>query len=336
MKDKRPVIAVTPGDPAGIGPEIVLGALGDEDVYEKCIPVIIGHAGVLRRCSEASGISAGEIVAIDSPRKAKGEHGTIEIIHVETPGMQDIVPGELSADAGAASDAFVRRACELAISSQIDAICTAPINKEALRLAGVTHIGHTEMLESYLGAENPLTLFITENMRIFFLSRHLSLRQAIDYITTDRVYDFIKRVHSAMTDFGFKNPSIGLAALNPHASDGGQFGDEEALYLTPAARRAREEGINVTDPIGADSVFAMALEGKFDCVISLYHDQGHIAAKTRDFYGTVTATLGLPVLRTSVDHGTAFDIAWKGIANPVSMKSAILAAVDMLNKAAAK
>jgi len=336
VKDKRPVIAVTPGDPAGIGPEIVLGALGDEDVYEKCIPVIIGHAGVLRRCSEASGISAGEIVAIDSPRKAKGEHGTIEIIHVETPGMQDIVPGELSADAGAASDAFVRRACELAISSQIDAICTAPINKEALRLAGVTHIGHTEMLESYLGAENPLTLFITENMRIFFLSRHLSLRQAIDYITTDRVYDFIKRVHSAMTDFGFKNPSIGLAALNPHASDGGQFGDEEALYLTPAARRAREEGINVTDPIGADSVFAMALEGKFDCVISLYHDQGHIAAKTRDFYGTVTATLGLPVLRTSVDHGTAFDIAWKGIANPVSMKSAILAAVDMLNKAAAK
>ncbi len=136
-----------------------------------------------------------------------------------------------------------------------------------------------------------------------------------------------------MTDFGFAKPKIGLAALNPHASDGGQFGTEERDHLIPAAKRAREEGIDVTDPIGADSVFNMALEDKFDCVISLYHDQGHIAAKTRDFHGTVTATLGLPVLRTSVDHGTAFDIAWKGIANPISMKMAILAAVDMLEKA---
>jgi len=132
---------------------------------------------------------------------------------------------------------------------------------------------------------------------------------------------------------GSANPSIGLAALNPHASDGGQFGDEEARHLIPAARRAREDGIDCSDPIGADSIFNMALEGRFDCVISLYHDQGHIAAKTRDFYGTVTATLNLPVLRTSVDHGTALDIAWQGIANPVSMKTAILAAVDLLKGA---
>jgi 4-hydroxythreonine-4-phosphate dehydrogenase len=292
---------------------------------------VIGHAGVLRRCAEAVGKTV-PVVTINSPTEAKGEYGTIEIVHVETPGMQDIEPGKLSADAGQAANAFVKRACELGLAGEIDAIATTPINKEALRLAGIEYIGHTEMLAAYLDSPNPLTLFITENMRIFFLSRHLSLKKAIDYITIDRVHKFTRRVHEAMTGFGFVNPTIGLAALNPHASDGGQFGDEEEKYLAPAVQLALEDGIRVTEPIGADSVFNMALEGKLDCVISLYHDQGHIAAKTRDFYGTVTATLGLPVLRTSVDHGTALDIAWKGIANPVSMKAAILAAVDMLGR----
>lgn len=329
------------GDPAGIGPEIVLGALADGEVQERCKPVIIGHAGLIKRASEASGVPM----------------GSVEIIDVETSGMDAIQPGVTSAEGGAAANAYVLRACEMGLAGEIDAITTAPINKEALRLAGVEHIGHTEMLASYLSGSasiahlepvegprsaspcgdasynsDPLTLFITENMRIFFLSRHYSLRQAIDYITEERVYDFIIRVHSAMTDFGFASPKIGLAALNPHASDGGQFGTEERDHLIPAAQCARGEGIDVTDPIGADSVFNMALEGRFDCVISLYHDQGHIAAKTRDFHGTVTATLGLPVLRTSVDHGTAFDIAWKGVANPISMKMAILAAVEMLEK----
>ena len=328
----KPIIGITLGDPAGIGPEIVLGALADGEVSERCVPVVIGHAGVMRRASAASGVSAGEIVTVDSPKLAKGVKGTVEVVHVETPGMDDIQPGVVVADGGTASDAFVRRACELGLAGEIDAITTTPINKESLRAAGVEHIGHTEMLATYLDSPHPLTLFITQNMRIFFLSRHYSLKQAIDYITEERVYDFIKRVHSTMTDFGFAAPRIGLAALNPHASDGNQFGTEERDYLIPAAKRAREKGINVTDPIGADSVFNMALEDRFDCVVSLYHDQGHIAAKTRDFHGTVTATLGLKVLRTSVDHGTAFDIAWKGTANPISMKMAILAAVDMLEK----
>lgn len=330
----RPVIGITLGDPAGIGPEIVLGALKSERVHARCVPVVIGNADILRRCSQATGIAAGEIVAIDSPRSAKGEHGLVEVVHVEMPGMLDIVPGAISRRAGAASEAFIRKACELGLAGEIDAIATTPINKESLRLAGVVHVGHTEMLAAYLGSPNPLTLFITEKMRIFFLSRHLSLRQAIDYITVDRVLAVIEQVHLAMEGLGFHRPSIGLAALNPHASDGGQFGDEEEMHLVPAARRAREQGIDCTDPVGADSVFNMALEGRLDCVISLYHDQGHIAAKTRDFYGTVTATLNLPVLRTSVDHGTALDIAWKGIANPVSMEAAILAAVDLFTAGA--
>lgn len=329
MGVRKPIIAVTMGDPAGIGPEVVLGALATGDVYERCVPVVIGDAGILRRCASSARLPVPDLNVIEHPSDAAGGPA-IDLVHIETPGMQDVEPGRISAEAGLAATAYIKRACELALAGEVHAICTAPINKESLRLAGVEHIGHTEMLAGYLSAPDPLTLFITGPMRIFFLSRHLSLRQAVDYVTEDRVYKFIKLVHQAMTRLGFANPRIGLAALNPHASDGGQFGDEEQRHLIPAAQRARDEGINVSDPIGADSVFNMALEGRFDCVISLYHDQGHIAAKTRDFHGTVTATLNLPVLRTSVDHGTAFDIAWQGKANPVSMRAAILAAVDLL------
>lgn len=326
----KPVIGITMGDPAGIGPEIIIGALSDGEVESRCRPVVIGNTGLLRKCSAAIGSDEADNISVPSLQDA-GEPNRIVTLDVPTPGTSKITPGELSAEAGLAAEAYVRTACELGLAGQIDAFATAPINKEALRLAGIEHIGHTEMLAQYLHGD-PVTLFITGNMRIFFLSRHLSLRDAIRYITARRIYNFIRRIHAVMNDFGFVSPRIGLAALNPHASDGGQFGTEEQKHLLPAAARARAEGIDVSDPIGADSVFNMALEGRFDCVISLYHDQGHIAAKTRDFHGTVTATLGLPVLRTSVDHGTAFDIAWKGTANPISMKMAILAAVDMLAK----
>lgn len=326
----RPVVAVTLGDPAGIGPEIVFGALKSPEVYEACIPVVIGNIRLMRRCAEAVGDRDVHIVPVASPRDAVGRLGAVETVDVDVDGADTLQPGKLSREAGAAAEAFIRRACELGLAGEIDAISTTPINKESLRLAGVEHIGHTEMLAAYLGSSDPLTVFLTENMRIFFLSRHLSLRQAVDYITEERVFSFITKVHDAMTRFGFRNPSIGLAALNPHASDGGQFGDEEAVHLIPAAARARQSGIDCSDPIGADSIFNMALEGRFDCVISLYHDQGHIAAKTRDFHGTVTATLNLPVLRTSVDHGTALDIAWQGKASSVSIKAAILAAARMI------
>ena len=310
----KPRIAITMGDPAGIGAEIVLGAAQDEEVRRRCEPIVVGHMDTLRRCAEAVGRPLPDC----------------EIVGVETPGIERVKPGVISAEAGLAADAYIRKSCDLALSGEIDAICTAPINKESLRLAGVKGTGHTEMLAEYLGAFEPLTLFITGNLRIFFLSRHLSLRRAIDYITKERVLTLIHRVDAAMRDLGFDKPRIGLAALNPHASDGGQFGDEEAVHLAPAVAEARAAGIDVIGPIGADSIFAQALEGRFDCVISLYHDQGHIAAKTRDFFGTVTATLGLPVLRTSVDHGTAMDIAWQGKANDASMRAAILAAAEML------
>ena len=324
---KRPIVAVTMGDPAGIGPEVVLGAMKSAEVYERTLPVVIGSVEVLGRQMGVSGL---ELVAADGLEQAEGRHGRVDVLDVPTPGMKSLVPGQVQAAAGVAADAYIRKACDLALQGRIDAISTAPISKESLRAAGISGIGHTEMLAEYLHSPDPLTLFITAKMRIFFLSRHLSLRQAIDYITEERMVAMIRRVDAAMRDLGFESPRIGVAALNPHASDGGQFGSEEAEIIIPAIEKAQGRGINVIGPIGADSIFHQALEGRHDCVISLYHDQGHIAAKTRDFFRTVTATLGLPILRTSVDHGTGFDIAWQGKANPVSMEAAILAAAEML------
>ena len=334
MTRKRPIIAVTMGDPAGIGPEVVLGALSRSAVYERAIPVVIGSIEILRRCAREIGIEAVTIRPIPpaGPIGPISPIGPIQVLDVPVPGLEALRPGEVQAVAGLAADAYIRKACELALEHRIDAICTAPISKESLRAAGIGEIGHTELLAKYLDSPDPLTLFITGNLRIFFLSRHMSLRRAIDYITEDRVLEMIHRVDSAMRGLGFADPKIAVAALNPHASDGGQFGDEEQRLISPAISRAVEDGIRVVGPIGADSVFHQALEGRHDCVISLYHDQGHIAAKTRDFFRTVTATLGLPVLRTSVDHGTAFDIAWQGKANPISLEAAILAASEMLRK----
>ncbi len=328
----RPIIAVTMGDPAGIGPEVVLGALKSAAVYERCVPVVIGSADVLRRCMAECGIEGLTINPIGpmSPISPIGLMGQVDVLDVPVAGLENLEPGKVQAVAGRAADAYIRKACELGLRHEVDAIATAPINKESLRAADISGIGHTELLADYLNGPDPLTLFITGNMRIFFLSRHLSLKDAIGYITFDTVLDMIRRVNSAMRKMGFGSPSIAVAALNPHGSDGGQFGDEEARHISPAVEAAKGEGINAIGPVPADSVFHQALEGRYDCVISLYHDQGHIASKTRDFFRTVTATLGLPVLRTSVDHGTGFDIAWQGKADPISMETAILAACDLL------
>lgn len=331
-QSKRPTIAVTIGDPAGIGPEIVLKALRNPEIYSHVIPVVIGDIDVLKRCADDTGIHDPRISEIPGPADAQGEFGTIEVLGVSVPRLEDLPPGRAQALGGKAADAFIRKACDLAISRQVHAIVTAPISKESLRMAGIEEIGHTELLAKYMRSSSVLTMFVTGRMRVFFLSRHLSLRHAIEYITEEHVLDMIRKVDDAMNGLGYSRPRIALAALNPHASDGSQFGDEESRVLSPAIYRAVAEGINVSGPLAADSVFHQAAEGEFDCVISLYHDQGHIAAKTRDFYRTVSVTLGLPVLRTSVDHGTAFDIAWQGKASSVSMEAAILTASDFLQR----
>lgn len=247
----------------------------------------------------------------------------IYIVDIPIQSWVDSNAGTLcAASAKGAHDAILRAADDVK-NAWIDGICTGPIHKGAMRLAHIDEIGHTEMLGKAFGVPNPITLFITRDLRIFFYSRHLSLRQAIDALDCDKIVAFAQSIHAHMKQLGFSSPKLALAALNPHASDGGQFGDEETRILLPAVQILRNIGIDISEPIGADSVFTLCARKKFNAVLSLYHDQGHIAAKTYDFERTISATLGLPVLRTSVDHGTALDIAWKGKAQAISMQTAL-------------
>ncbi len=280
-------IGVTVGDPAGIGPEIVAKMLRCGEIWELCEPVVFGMT--------------------DPEKIAKA----------------GIVCGQISAEGG--RDAF--DAIEAAVIAQrngdIDALATAPLNKESLKAAGVPYIGHTEILAGLTGSEDPLTLFETLTLRTFFLTRHVSLREACSLVTEERVYRCLLRCDAALkNDLSIQNPIIAVAGLNPHCGEHGLFGNEEEC-IPKAIERAAREGVRAVGPIGADSVFHLAKTGRFDAVLSLYHDQGHIACKTLDFERTISLTLGLPFLRTSVDHGTAFDIAGKGIASAVSMIEAV-------------
>ncbi len=329
-------VAITTGDPAGIGPEISLRALlQPSSVAAKGATVaLIGHLPTLERCARQLGLEV-FFEAVDGESwsgatLAAGAAGRISVVDTPTPGIDTVRPGEVSAAGGRGAHAYVMRACAMAEAGLIDAIVTAPIHKEALRAAGVSQVGHTEILAEAFGAPAPLTLFVTGRLRIFFYTRHLSLRQAVDAVQVAPLLRFIHAVDQALRQRGLAAPRLGMAALNPHASDGGLFGREEGEVIIPAVQAAQAAGVDVSEPIGADSVFHMAKEGRFDAVLSLYHDQGHIAAKTLDFHGTITATLGLPVLRTSVDHGTAMDIAWRGVANAQGMRAAIDAAVNGL------
>ena len=293
----KPRIGITTGDPAGIGPEIVIKALHDPIILEICEPVVFGMT------------DPGEIAAAG------------------------IKQGEISAAGGRAAFEAIEKAVCAAQNGEIDAIATAPINKESLRAADVPFIGHTEMLAGLTGSDDPLTLFETLSLRVFFLSRHVSLREACNLVTEERIYRYLIRCDRALKDgLGIADPLIAVAGLNPHCGEHGLFGTEEECIL-PAIERARNEGVRAVGPIGADSVFHLAKIGRFDAALSLYHDQGHIACKTLDFERTISLTLGLPFLRTSVDHGTAFDIAGKNIASAVSMIEAIRVAARYVKKA---
>ena len=232
----------------------------------------------------------------------------------------------MSAQAGSAAYAYIETAARMAMARQIDAVATAPINKESFAAAGVPHIGHTEALAQLTQTKDPLTMFEVRGMRVFFLTRHVSLRKACDMVQKQRIVDYIARCTQALRRLGVEEGTMAVAGLNPHSGEHGLFGDEETRQIEPAVREARARGFDVVGPISADSVFHLALQDKFNSVLSLYHDQGHIATKTLDFEKTIAITNSLPFLRTSVDHGTALDIAGKGTASAVSMIEAILLA----------
>lgn len=308
-----PSLAITMGDPAGIGPEIVLKGLAAEGTNRAHRPLLVGSLDVFEDANRCCGLDL-RLQAADADHLARADVPDDDpaVINVIDLGpVADLRHGVVAAGHGRAAVQAIETACDLALSGHVDGIVTAPINKEALKAAGSTYPGHTEMLAVLLGRDpaEVVTLFILDEMRVFFLTRHLSLADAITWLTVDRVLAGIERVHNLCRVIGRPQPNIALAALNPHGGENGLHGTEEMEILSPAVALARERGIDVVGPVPADSVYYQSRLGRYDAVISLYHDQGHIATKTVDFFGTVSTTLGLPVIRTSVDHGTAFDIA---------------------------
>ncbi len=319
----EPVIGVTMGDPAGIGPEIVTKAVVRPDVLGHARPLVIGNAAYLARTVAALGLDA-RVTTDGDPAPHR-----IVVHDVAVPALDGVRLGAVQAIAGQAAAAYVETAVRLARAGRIVAVATAPLHKEALWAAGYPYPGHTEMLEALTGSPYSLTMFQVRGLRIFFLTRHLALRDAIAQITAERTLQTLERMQEALARLGLPRPRIAVAGLNPHAGEGGRLGTEERDHLAPAVAEARRRGLDVVGPVPADAVFAQALEGRYDAVLALYHDQGHIAAKTLDFHGTVSVTLGLPFIRTSVDHGTAFDIAGKGVAREDSMAAAIVAAARL-------
>ena len=323
------IIAVTMGDPAGVGPEIALQGMADPEVWKKGVPLLVGDLTVLEAVRKELGLKM-KLQPVDENSTPSGSPDELPVLDLKMiPDLEALSGGKVSPLAGEASVAYIRKAVELCGAGKALGIATTPLNKEALRAARAPWIGHTEMLADMSGAARSYTMFLVDKLRILFHSRHLSLKQAIETLDASEVLASIEVAAKCLESIGLPSGTIALAALNPHASDGGLFGNEEARFLIPAVKAAQEKGINAVGPVPADSVFYFALQGKYAVVVSLYHDQGHIASKTYDFYRTVSVTFGLPFLRTSVDHGTAFDIAWQGKANPVSMKEAILAAFDI-------
>ena len=323
----KPMIAVSMGDAAGIGPEITVKALADAMVQEKANCIIIGDKKVLQRAIDFCKLDL-IINVVDEPADGKYEPGILNLIDLQNISMDQLKMGEVQGMTGRACYEYIKKATELCLEGKADVITTAAINKESLKAGKVPFIGHTEMMGALTNTKNPLTMFQVHNLRVFFLSRHLSLRKACDFVTKDNLVVFIDQCADALEILGVENPHIAMAGLNPHSGEHGLFGMEEVDGVIPAIEEARAKGINIDGPIGADSVFHFALKGAYDGVLSLYHDQGHIATKMVDFEKTVSITIGMPILRTSVNHGTALDIAGKGIASPVSLIEAIRLAVE--------
>jgi len=330
MNEARPIIGITIGDPAGIGPETCVEALSNPEIYASCKPLLIGCEGTIRRAYLQKGLdkTGYKLNVIDKASKGKYEHGTIDIVSSGEYDWESIAFGEVQKLAGQMAFDAILKSVEMATNKEIDVVGTAPIHKEAIKLVGVKQAGHTEIFEELTKSPYALTMFNCHKLRVFFVSRHMSLKEACDYATKERVLESVKQIHSELTKLGIENPRIAVAALNPHGSDNGLFGTEERDQLIPAVERAKELGINAIGPVPADSVFYKGKNGQYDGILSLYHDQGHIACKTYDFEKSVTITFGLPFLRSSVDHGTAFDIAGKNIAQSVSLIESTLQSAE--------
>jgi 4-phospho-D-threonate 3-dehydrogenase / 4-phospho-D-erythronate 3-dehydrogenase len=329
----QPRVGITIGDPTGIGPEIVLKAVANVQLRSVCQSVIIGDARELQRQAGLFTLPC-DYPIIRDPAQLDASAEAVVIVDVGDL-CEGIEFGKLSANAGRAAVKFIETGAKLCLEKRVDAIATAPINKEALKLAGVPFPGHTEMLTALCGATQSLMCFFANDVRVVLLTIHLSLAEVTRAITRERVIQTIELTHTEMQRFGIQSPRIAVCGFNPHAGEHGLFGQEEIREINPAIEYCRGRGIQVSGAFPADTIFVRAARGEFDAVIACYHDQGLIAVKCLAFGEAVNVTLGLPIIRTSVDHGTAFDIAGRGIAEPGSMICAIELAAKLYRDSSA-
>lgn len=330
----RKILAITLGDPAGVGPEITAKALSDPDLYGRCKPLVVGDAAILQRACTLAGHPELQIHPVQDPAEGLYEAGTIDVLDMGLLRPENYELGKVSPQAGNAAFQYVRKTIELAMAGKVDATVTNPLNKEAMNLAGHHFSGHTEIYAHYTGTRHYTMMLAHHDLRVVHVSTHVSLREACDRVKKERVLEVIRIADQACRDMGIWKPRIGVAGLNPHCGEGGLFGREEIEEITPAVEQACREGLRAEGPIPPDTIFSKALGGWYDIVVAMYHDQGHIPLKVVGFtydreakawsaVEGVNITLGLPIIRTSVDHGTAFDQAGTGRANELSLKNAI-------------
>ncbi|ECF5900777.1 4-hydroxythreonine-4-phosphate dehydrogenase PdxA [Salmonella enterica subsp. salamae] len=318
----KPLIAIPMGDAAGIGPEITVKTIASEEAFKYARMIVVGNKRVLETACEFSDVHL-KINPISSIGDFNDQPGVMNLIERGDIDFSTFRHGEIQGQCGKAAYDCIEEVVRMAMSGDVDAVATTPINKESLKAGHVNFIGHTEIFGQLTDTPDPLTMFQVRDLRVFFLTRHMSLVNAIQSLTPKKVCDYAIRCTRALEKLGLKEPRMTIAAINPHGGEHGMFGTEDDDILLPGIEMAKARGISITGPKPADSVFHFALQGKYDAVLSPYHDQGHIATKMVDFHRTISITNGMPILRTSVDHGTANDIAGKGIADPVSMIEAV-------------
>jgi 4-hydroxythreonine-4-phosphate dehydrogenase len=329
-QDARPLIAITLGDPSGIGPEIILKAMVDDTLFSRCRPLVLGDVRILRRAMNWVALSSLSLEVVDIPGEGTYQPGILTLLDFHNADPQLCPVGQISAQSGAAAVLYVQSACDLAMAGKVDAMVTAPLNKDAMNKAGYHYAGHTELLIERTGARKVSMLLTSPTLRVVHVSTHVPLAEAITRVTQQRVLEVIDLAHAACCALGIASPRIAVAGLNPHAGEGGLFGDQEREEIIPAIYQAREKGYSVSDPQPPDTVFLRATKGMYDIVVAMYHDQGHIPMKLLAFDEGVNVSMGLPIIRTSVDHGTAFDIAGTGQARETSLLVAIDVALRMV------
>ncbi len=317
-----PLIAITMGDPAGVGPEIIVKALPREDISQICRPIVLGDVGLLRMVSKKIGARSFHVMA--NPGDISGDPGTIYVLPVSNLKESSVTPGKPTTEGGRAMVDYILRAVELTTSGEVAAMVTCPINKELMNQVGYGFEGHTELIAHLTRTQDYVMMLAGAKLRVALVTIHYPLRDVAEQINKERIVKTITiTCHALEKDFVIEKPRVAVAALNPHAGESGLFGREEMEIIKPAVEEARDSGLSVEGPLPADTVFYHALNGRFDAVVAMYHDQGLIPLKLLHFTDGVNLTLGLPIVRTSVDHGTAYDIAGRGVADPSSLIAAI-------------